>query len=275
MSGNDLAQVRLLLRCDMEAVEMRPIAQGAVAVFTTRSPGKDTDNEDAAAVIPVGAGRGILAVADGLGGQRSGAVAAEMTLKALTERVAQAGPVAEAGDLRSAVLDGLERANTEVSELGIGAGTTLAVVEIADSTIRPYHVGDSMILVVGQRGKVKLQTVPHSPVGYAVEAGLLDEKEAIHHRDRHLVSNIVGSPEMRIEVGRTLGLNQHDTVVLGSDGLFDNLHVAEIADLVRKGPLAAAAVHMADACRRRMDEPDSGRPCKPDDLTFLVYRGGA
>ncbi len=130
-----------------------------------------------------------------------------------------------------------------------------------------------MILVVGQRGKLKLQTVPHSPVGYAVEAGLLDEKEAIHHEDRHLVSNIVGSPEMTIEVGRTLKLRPRDTVVLGSDGLFDNLHVEEITEIVRKGPLAAAASALADICRRRMDEPEPGRPSKPDDLTFLVYRG--
>ena len=171
------------------------------------------------------------------------------------------------------MLDGVERANAEVTGLAVGAATTLAVVELGRAAIRPYHVGDSTILVVGQRGKLKLQTVPHSPVGYAVEAGLLDEKEAIHHEDRHLVSNIVGSPEMTIEVGRTLKLRPRDTVVLGSDGLFDNLHVEEITEIVRKGPLGAAAAALADVCRRRMDEPEPGRPSKPDDLTFLVYRG--
>jgi serine/threonine protein phosphatase PrpC len=129
-----------------------------------------------------------------------------------------------------------------------------------------------MILVVGQRGKVKLCTVSHSPVGYAVEAGLLDEKEAIHHEDRHLVSNIVGTPEMRIEVGRTLKLRPRDTLVLGSDGLFDNLHLEEVTAYVRKGPLPRAAEAVADACRRRMCEPQPDHPSKPDDLTFLLYR---
>ena len=32
-----------------------------------------------------------------------------------------------------------------------------------------------MILLTGGRGKIKLQTIAHSPVGYGLEAGLLDE----------------------------------------------------------------------------------------------------
>ena len=109
-------------------------------------------------------------------------------------------------------------------------------------------------------------------MGYAIEAGLLDHREAIHHQDRHIVSNIVGSPEMRIEVGRTLKLQPRDTMLLGSDGLFDNLHLSEIVDLIRKGPLARVAETLAEQCRRRMQDPQPEHPCHPDDLTFLIYR---
>ena len=108
-------------------------------------------------------------------------------------------------ELRDAILNGFEDANGAVQALGIGAATTLAVVEVKENIVRPYHVGDSMILVVGQRGKIKLQSVPHSPVGYGVESGLLDEKEAMYHEERHLVSNVVGSPDMRIESGLDTG----------------------------------------------------------------------
>ncbi|MHC4416537.1 MAG: PP2C family protein-serine/threonine phosphatase [Planctomycetota bacterium] len=264
------SKVTILTRRDMESAEIDSVAGGTAAVFTTRTPGKETENEDAAALLPVDETRAILAVADGLGGQPAGAEAAKLTLEAI------AGCVAEvtAADtlLRSAVLDGFERANKKVGDMGVGAGATVAAVEIDQATVRPYHVGDSTILVVGQRGKVKLHTVSHSPVGYAVEAGLLDEVQAIHHEDRHLVSNIVGSPEMRIEIGRTLRLRPRDTLVLGSDGLFDNLHLEEIIEYVRKGPLAAACDALVSACRRRMREPEPGHPSKPDDLTFLLYR---
>jgi len=270
MTEDRLSRPLIVTRQSTGAVAFHAVARGEVAVYSARSPAKDSDNEDGAAVIPVDDERAVLVVADGLGGQRSGAEAAELALKTLTECVT--APAPEDQVLRTAVLDGFDRANAAVAELAVGAATTLAAVEIEDATIRPYHVGDSMILVVGQRGKVKLCTVSHSPVGYAVEAGLLDEKEAIHHEDRHLVSNIVGTPEMRIEVGRTLGLQPRDTLVLGSDGLFDNLHLEEITEYVRKGPLPRAAEAMADACRQRMCEPRADHPSKPDDLTFLLYR---
>jgi serine/threonine protein phosphatase PrpC len=143
-------------------------------------------------------------------------------------------------------------------------------VEIDDGTIRPYHVGDSEILVTGQRGRLKLQIVPHSPTGYGVESGLLDEEAAIVHEDRHFVSNVVGSREMRIEVGPTLRARPRDTVLLASDGLFDNLRQEEILEIVRCGPLAKVAEELAGRTRARMKgaEPRG----KPDDLTFVLWR---
>jgi serine/threonine protein phosphatase PrpC len=271
MTGARLSRPLIVTRRDMDAVALHAVARGEVAVYSHRSPTRESDSEDGAAVIPVDDVRAVLAVADGLGGQRSGAEAADLALKTLAECVT--APAAEDQALRTAVLDGFERANAVVAEMAVGAATTLAAVEIEDATIRPYHVGDSKVMVVGQRGKMKIQTVSHSPVGYAVEAGMIDEKEAIHHEDRHLVSNIVGTPEMRIELGRVLRLRPRDTVVLGSDGLFDNLHLEEITEYVRKGPLPRAAELLADACRQRMCEPQPHHPSKPDDVTFLVYRG--
>lgn len=267
--GEDLER-RFYIRQGMESPQLLDVAGGRVAVFSAAAPIGDKDNEDGAVAITAGTNRAVLAVADGLGGQRLGAEAAERALRALAERVI-AGASVDDG-LRSAILDGFERANERVGELGGGAATTLAAVEIDAATIRPYHVGDSMILVVGQRGKVKLHTVSHSPVAYAVEAGLLDAREAIHHEDRHLVSNIVGSAEMRIEVGRTLKLRPRDTVLVASDGLFDNLHLEEIVELVRKGPLQKAAQRLAVAGRKRMEQPQAGHPSQPDDLTFVLYR---
>jgi serine/threonine protein phosphatase PrpC len=182
------------------------------------------------------------------------------------------GENAESGLLREGILNGFELANRAVSALPGGAATTLAVAEIEGRQVRSYHVGDSMILVVGQRGKTKLQTVSHSPVGYAVEAGVLGQDEAMHHEERHLVSNMVGTAEMRIEIGPILELRPRDTLLLASDGLFDNLRMDEIVGLIRKGPLDRVARALIDQCRRRMLEPASGLPSKPDDLTFVAFR---
>lgn len=67
--------------------------------------------------------------------------------------------------------------------VGIGAATTLAVVKLSGRTIRPYHVGDPMILLTGQRGRIKHQNIAHSPVGYAVEAGMTRPRRSIMKSD--------------------------------------------------------------------------------------------
>jgi serine/threonine protein phosphatase PrpC len=249
---------------------LAPFVDGQAAVFTAKSPDKPTSNEDAAALIPFDDSSGVLVVADGVGGTRAGEAASRCTVEAL--RAALRNGARDDQALRTAVLNGIENANRAVLELGVGAATTLALVELQASALRPYHIGDSMILAVGQRGRVKLRTVSHSPVGFAVEAGLLDEKEALHHEERHLVSNVIGTPEMRIEVGASLSLMSRDTVLLGSDGLFDNVHLEEIVELIRKGPLDRAALRLAELATHRMHDAQEGQPSKPDDLTFVLFR---
>ena len=255
---------------DLRVAHIQPIASGVAAVYTARCPEKETPNEDAAALVTCGSKSGVLAVADGFGGQPAGEQAARLALKSLATALERA--LADGRTLRAGMLDGFEKANEMVQGLGVGAASTLIALEIDDGRVRVYHVGDSMALIVGQRGKLKLQTVSHSPVGYAVEAGWLPEDEALHHEDLHIVSNMVGSPEMRIEIGPHLRLRPRDTVLLASDGLFDNVPTPEVIELIRTSPLADVAALLAAECDRRMRSPGTGQPSKPDDLAFVLFR---
>ncbi len=246
------------------------IGSGVAAVLSMRCPERESPNEDAAAIVSVSEAACVLVVADGMGGNAQGEKASRAAIEAI--RAAVEAAASEGILLRTAIINGIEDANLAVQKLGSGAGTTLAAVEIANGTLRPYHVGDTMVLVTGGRGRIKLQTVAHSPVGYAVEAGVLNAEEAMHHEERHLVSNFVGTPEMRIDVGPPLRLAPRDTVILASDGLFDNLHLAEIVQFVRSGPLGEAVAKLKDVCVQRMTSPSGDHPAKPDDLTVIAYR---
>lgn len=268
MTEEPLKDARFYFGEEMPEAEIHDIACGSVAVFSKRCPGKETPNEDAAALIPMRNGSAVLIVADGLGGIPAGEQASSLAVRTVKASLDQAnGP-----EIRDAVLNGIEMANKLVMEMGVGAATTLAIVEIQGASVRPYHVGDSTVLVLGQRGKIKFQTVSHSPVGFAQEAGLLDEKEAMHHEARHVVSNVIGLPDMRIEMGPPLELAPRDTLLIASDGLFDNLSIQEIIDRMRKGPLDQAAKNLVSDTQQRMTQPRAGEPSKPDDLTFLIYR---
>ena len=253
-----------------EDMEQITLGLGTAVMVSIGCPHSNGPNEDTATIVPVGRTRGLLAVADGLGGRPGGEIASQIAVDALQTCVGVRRHASK--PLRTAILEAVDDANAKILELGIGAGTTLAVAEISETGIRGYHIGDSEILAFGRGGRIKYQTVSHSPTSYAVESGLLDAAEALHHEDRHLVSNTLGDPGMRIEIGSWVGLASKDTVVVGTDGLFDNLCREEIAACARVGDLRDAARRLADACLSRMLHPLAGQPSKPDDLTFVLYR---
>ena len=254
---------------DLESPEKIESLDGQLFVYTHRAPHKETENEDCLAVLPLDNNSGILAIADGLGGAPSGSAASQISIETIEKTLKEnTGKL----QLREIILDSFELANRLILEKGSGSATTLAVVELQGNEVRTYHVGDSKIVACGQRGKIKINTVSHSPVEYAVEAGVLDEVDAVLHDDRHLVSNVVGAHDMSITLGSTSKLSAHDTLLIASDGLFDNLYMDEIIEIIRKGPLETVADNLADAAAKRMQSDEVEVPGHPDDLSFILYR---
>jgi serine/threonine protein phosphatase PrpC len=270
MSAQEPSEAVILREQDMDEPLVRPFVAGQAVLFSRRAPGKEGRNQDCAALLPYDKESGVLLIADGAGGQRGGAQASAIAVHELTTALEAADR--QRTSLREAILDGIEAANREIALLGIGAATTVIVAELRGNVLRPYHVGDSGILAFGQKGKLKVQTIFHSPTGYAVEAGLLNERDALRHDERHLVSNVIGNPEMRIEMGSAIELAPKDTVLLATDGLFDNLRTPEIVELLRTGPLDEGIGALARAVRKRMEAADERHPGKPDDLTLVGFR---
>ena len=241
----------------------------SVAAFL-RPVGAET-NQDSAAVLELAGARCVLIVADGMGGGQAGDRASALAVEALIGQIAAAEQAEQ--PLRVGILNGFEQAHHRISEELAGAATTLLVAEIQQDQARIYHVGDSAACVFGQRGRLKMQTGAHSPVGYALRSGMLDEADALTHEDRHFVSNMVGLAQMSVEVGLPFTLAPKDTLVLATDGLFDNLLLEEIIDGGRRGTATAAARRLSCRALCRMDaDPSSDFPSKPDDLALLVHR---
>lgn len=246
------------------------IGGGLAVAYSRRAPDKDTDNEDTVAAIPYGPDACVLVIADGAGGLPGGRRASRTAVTTL-ETSLQAS-MTETMLLRTAILNGIDAANRAVLDLGSGSKTTLTVVTIEGRVARTYQIGDSEAIIVGQRGKVKAQTLAHSPTGFAVEAGFLDQREALHHEERHLVSNFLGTSDMRIDMGNTVVLSPFDTVLLASDGLTDNLHFDEIVEFSRKGALDTAIDALTGLACRRMTNESKTLPSKPDDLSVILFR---
>jgi serine/threonine protein phosphatase PrpC len=266
----DVDDARLYFARDLAAPECFEIAQGTAVVFTARPTDRKGTNEDSAALIPFAQGAALLVVADGVGGAPAGEQASRVAIEAIWSRLAEAGRSTESTP--GLVLESIEAARDAVRAIGLGAATTLVALEIAGESLRTYHVGDSRAIVASRSGRLKLQTVSHSPVGFAVEAGVLDERRALHHAQRHLVSNVLGAADARIEVGSPLRIARFDTALIGSDGLFDNLYLEEIAEGICSGPLEGRVSALIAQVRERMEQPVGSAPSKPDDLTLIAFR---
>ena len=246
------------------------IGGGSLVAYTAPAPDKTTENEDSVAAIPYGPAAVVLAIADGAGGLPGGRRASQTAIKSLETSLNHA--MRETMLLRTAILDGIEAANESVLAVGNGSATTMTIMTIEGLVARSYQVGDSKSMIVGQRGKIRSQTMAHSPTGFAVEAGFLDHRDALHHEDRHIVSNFIGTTDMRIEMGAEVKLHARDTVLLASDGLTDNVHNDEIVGLIRKGPLLKALQSITSLAARRMTVETIHQPSKPDDLSVILFR---
>ncbi len=267
----------LLQRNAMAEPQGLPFLGGECRFFCSAAPvAKDGmggsnpgPNQDAMTLIPFAEEEGVLAVADGVGGIPGGERASVRALSLLADAVACAAR--EKRPLREGILDGFEAANRGVCELASGA-TTLAVAEIGPGWVRSYHVGDSVVMVSDRGGMLRSQTVPHSPVGRLLAAGLLDEEEAMEHELLHLIDNVVGSADMRIEIGPPVDFASGDSLLLASDGLTDNLYLHELVEGLCAPGLDLAARRLLLLCHERMRGEQPELPCKPDDLAFMLYR---
>jgi len=273
MSDNVHNSHHLMILLDGDDVQQKRsarVAGGEVVAYSGRSPDKDTENQDTVAIIQYGPDAAVLLVADGAGGLPAGKRASQTAVTTLDQSLQLAA--SDSALLRTAILDGIEAANNAVLQLANGSATTLTVVTIEKNIARTYQIGDSEALITGQRGVVRAQTMPHSPTGFAVEAGFLNERDALHHAERHLVSNFIGTSDMRIDIGAAVELKLNDTVLVASDGLTDNIHMQEINELMRKGPLQKSLEEIVALALRRMTVESKNQPSKPDDLSVLLFR---
>jgi len=266
---------RLYLRPVAPVLETVPCSIGTATVLIAPRPteeGATVINDDCAMVCELDGAGVVLAVADGAGGHRRGGEAAEVALKTLATELDEAA--ADESVLQAMVLAAFDRAAAAVRELGSEAVTTLSVAYVHATTVRTLHAGDSPIYVFGQRGKRKWQTMDHTPVGLGIAGGWIEVGEGQDHPERHLLTNFLGTEELRIEMGPSVSLARYDTLVLASDGLSDNATGKEIVGGLRSGRLDRRSRELFDVVAKRMAGQDDAVAGKTDDFTLVGFRRG-
>jgi serine/threonine protein phosphatase PrpC len=174
----------------------------------------------------------VFAVADGMGGHAAGEIASRLAIDCLLTAWSR-GTGANAGPaLRGAA----RAANAAVYDSSMhggprGMGTTLTAVALAGREAVVVHVGDSRAYLV-RHGTASQLTADHSRVGEMLRMKLLSPEQAARHPARSQLTRSLGTdPLVQVDVVRQR-IERGDGLVLCSDGLWDEVSMQEIAQVV-------------------------------------------
>ena len=249
--------------------EVIDLGSWLAAAYSNRTPQREW-NEDSLALLAIEPETVILAIADGAGGHSHGREASQEVIREVLKLDVESGQAASSGWRSQAIIDSFDRANDRVRELGGGACTTLNLVEINGRLFRSYHSGDSKALVVGRKGKLKYQTMNHGHLEIGLQYGFLKPNGEENLEYRNLVANMVGSRDTTLEVSASHPIDRYDLILVGSDGLFDNLPPLEICAIIHGHPVDKAATTLVKEVKKRMNEADKNDRYKIDDLSFIL-----
>ena len=216
----------------------------------------------------------LLVVADGMGGVEGGERASALAVESIESffrdqsrsllQLERTDETALLEELKASVARAdcaVFEAATADSKLA-GMGTTLTMAfGIAESFVF-LHVGDSRAYLF-QKNKLHQITTDHTFVQMLVNSKMISVEEARTHAKRNVVTNVLGGPELGIEVEtHKLKLEQGDLLMLCSDGLTEPVDNATIEFLLQSepNPTAATKALLAKAL-------ENGGP---DNITILI-----
>lgn len=237
------------------------------------------DNQDRYAVWLRGRGESselsaLLLVADGMGGERGGAMASQTAvdriLEWLTSGHYRTWPEYNGSyDFRDVLRRALRDVSSEIYEIGVsdenlrGLGSTAVLAAYSRDRVTVAHVGDSRCYLV-RDGAIRRLTDDHTWVEEQVGAGFLSVEQARVHPQRNVLTRSLGDSEVPEVDVRTEPLEDRDVLVLCSDGLTGGVSDQEILDEVRRHPDPRQA---AEALVDLANEKDGS-----DNVTVVVAR---
>ncbi|MEM9467374.1 MAG: Stp1/IreP family PP2C-type Ser/Thr phosphatase [Actinomycetota bacterium] len=176
----------------------------------------------------------VFVVADGMGGHMGGEVASAITVETL-EDADMVGSIDELiGRVQEANESIVQRAR-EQPELK-GMGTTVCILadikRAGPNRLGIANVGDSRLYRLTDDG-LHQHTEDHSLVEALVRDGRLSRAEAAVHPQRNIVTRALGIDEKVLVDAWELVPVVGDRYVICSDGLFNEIHENEIAEVLR------------------------------------------
>lgn len=170
----------------------------------------------------------LLAVADGMGGHKGGAIASKTAIEMIEQM-----DFACNDNYNDYFNNIFSKINNKIINKGLdnislkGMGTTLSLCLICDDILYYGHVGDSRIYLY-RNSKLKKISTDHSYVNQLIKKGKITADEAFNHPKRNILTQAIGlERNLDLDTGR-IELNSGDYILVCSDGLTDMIREKKI-----------------------------------------------
>jgi PPM family protein phosphatase len=195
---------------------------------------KRSDNQDSFGIYEIN--DGILAiVCDGLGGNKAGDVAAQLSVNTVYEYFKSSNQNDYLKRIESAILEANDSIlhKASISNDFKGMATTIEVLYLSDNSAYFGHVGDSRMYFL-QDGKLKQLTKDHSLVQKLIDEGILTIIEAENHPNRNIIMRALGdNSEVEIDLNKfTLNTLEHFLFFLCTDGVTTVVKDIELEEIL-------------------------------------------
>ncbi len=179
----------------------------------------------------------LFCVADGIGGEQKGEVAAQQVLTYLSAHYSEIKDEESFIAVVSAAKEELESyvlKNPEASNLGC----TLAGVIIQEDKAHVFNIGDCRVYRINGNFFERI-TRDHSVVQHLLEEGVITEDEMRYHPRKNIVTSSVSGDGIKDSVHvwfKTIGLREQDLFFICSDGIWECFSQDELEMIFQKYP---------------------------------------
>ena len=233
-------------------------------------------NEDSIASV---AEKGLVVLADGMGGYNAGEVASGMATTVITTELRQlledkapheVDPQSGQKAALKILQEQVAKANTSIYQASLsqpqyaGMGTTLVVALFYDNKVMVAHIGDSRLYRM--RGDEFSQvTKDHSLLQEQMDAGILTKEQAKHSANKNLVTRALGiDPAVDAEI-HEYDTRPGDIYLLCSDGLSDMVSDEDVGMALKA---LGANLNLAAQQLVQMANDNGGR----DNVSVILIR---
>ncbi|KRN75043.1 hypothetical protein IV73_GL000801 [Weissella kandleri] len=229
--------------------------------FATDTGTERAENQDYVDVFVNQKGLQLAIVADGVGGQNAGDVAATMAVSHIGNDWTKTN-FDQVSTVRAWLVEQTIQENQEILKTANryktlqGMATTLVIAVILPDALVIANLGDSRAYLL-RRDSILQLTQDHNLASELLRKGAITSEEAADHPGRHMITRQLGATEAANPDIQDMRIKEGDLLLLTTDGLGKALTDHEIIQIIQQADSISKAVASLITTANQQGTPDN------------------